>query len=502
MKRVVLFLILTLGGQLWAQSLHITRAVALSHNVGTLAWDSLPGAVEYRLYRQFPDEAPAFRHLATLPGTAYLDTLTRTICADTVAYHVSAVMGDTLIPGDTAGIFYRDDVPTAPCSLRLCSVDTALGLIRLSWYPSPDTDVMGYYLCRSLSGGPCIEYDTVWGRLNTTYLCPEPMSDTVPEYSFRILAFDSCLQASALTPYYHNIGLHFDSADCSRRFAATFTGYDNMPDSVRRYRFHYRLGGDTVWHHRDYAPTASAAYRFDTVIPDLAVRSVYCYVQADNRSDTLHAGSVAATFRFTYGDTAQYLAVTRAEYDEQGPAVTLTLDIDPAFAGQWCYLYRLDVGDTAFHLIDSIDRFSPAATDDAGRIQYTDSRINILDTLYCYRLGIPDLCHQWVKLSDTLCVALPELPEPQAWLPNVLIAGDAERGRFCPRFTSVRAADYQLDIFNRMGQHLFHTSQLDDCWDGTHGGILLPQGVYVYRIRCRHGDGTLHTLVGCITLLR
>ena len=172
-------------------SLRFVHAVALNHHIADLSWNSIPNARQYTIYRHFPNQS-GFDAVATLPDTHFVDTLHRVICADTVRYFVRLSDTSAVLSTDTVGIFFQDDVPTAPCSLRLCSVDTALGQIRLSWYPSPDTDVMGYYIC---IGSPCRDFDTVWGRLNTSYLCPPEF--TASENSFRILAFDSCYQASS-----------------------------------------------------------------------------------------------------------------------------------------------------------------------------------------------------------------------------------------------------------------------------------------------------------------
>ena len=237
MKRLFISLLLCLPIVLSAQPLAFNHSAVIEARVGLLRWNNLPNDSVYNLYRMFHDEED-YTRIATIADTFYYDTLHRTICADTVNYIVTA-SADTSLP---VGLFYQDNVPTSPCSLRLCSVDTALGQIRLSWYPSPDTDVMGYYICM---GNPCLYYDTVWGRLNTTYLCSELLNRFNNfEYSFRILAFDSCYQASPLTPYYHNPRLRIHTEPCSRLLQCSWNRYINMPDSVLQYSLYYKLQGD------------------------------------------------------------------------------------------------------------------------------------------------------------------------------------------------------------------------------------------------------------------
>lgn len=466
-------------------SLRFVHAVALNHHIADLSWNSIPNARQYTLYRHFPNQS-GFDAVATLPDTHFVDTLHRVICADTVRYFVRLSDTSAVLSTDTVGIFFQDDVPTAPCSLRLCSVDTALGQIRLSWYPSPDTDVMGYYIC---IGSPCRDFDTVWGRLNTSYLCPPEF--TASENSFRILAFDSCYQASPLTPYYHNPLLSLSAAPCSRQLRFDWNRYINMPDSVSSYRLHYRLLPDTHWHTHVFPP--AGPFSLDTLVANLATGGVTAYLSVHNATDTLRALSALATLHFDYGDTAAYARILTADFDPTLPAVQLSFDIDPSFPGPFCTLLRAKGNDPSF---------TPLATLPLPVSSYTDMDIHRSAGRYIYRLDVPDLCQQRVVSSDTVSVVLPETEPPAAYFPNIIRYGDPECGRFCPQYVSALAADYHLEIYTRWGERIFHTKNLSDCWDGTNvSGQPLPQGVYLYYVHCRHADGVSKYYRGTITLI-
>ena len=485
-------------------ALRFTRAVVVSHHVGDLCWNSLPQATSYELYRRFPDQTD-FTLLATLADTHYTDTLHRVICADTVSYCLLA--RDTsshAIPSDTAGLFYQDNIPTAPCTLRLCTVDTLLNRVRLSWEPSPDTDVMGYYICM---GSPCRDYDTVWGRLNTQYLCREDLSldeNAQAEFSFRILAFDSCYQASPLTPYYHNPVLHLSAEPCSRRLHCSWNRYINMPDSVGSYHIHYKIDGDTEVQCHTAGP--NGPFAFDIDVPDLAVRQIHVYLAVFSRNDSLIAYSRVHTFRFDQADTAEYVRILAAEYDEIAPVIHLDFEIDPGFQGADCRLMRRtvkngDIQPSPFVQIATLTR--TLDPNPQQYLSYTDIDIQRTAQAYVYRLDVPDICHYRTVSSDTLHVDLPDTGEPMAWFPNTLIGGDPELGRFCPGITASLEAGYRLEIYNRMGERVFSTTQSSDCWDGTNRqGKSLPQGAYVYHLRCRHIDGTVKTYTGTVLLIR
>lgn len=43
-------------------------------------------------------------------------------------------------------------------------------------------------------------------------------------------------------------------------------------------------------------------------------------------------------------------------------------------------------------------------------------------------------------------------------------------------------SDYRLQVWNRWGQLIYETEDVNQPWDGTHNGELVPQGTYLYRI--------------------
>ena len=490
--RVLVALLLVLPMCAAAQTIRFSRYAAVSGSVGELRWFSVPGADRYAVYRHYPNQE-GFSLVASIPDTHYLDTLHRVICGDTVSYRVEAECADGLHYSGTVGIYYFDDVPTAPCALRVCTVDTALDRIRLSWYPTPDTDAIGYYICL---GSPCVDYDTVWGRLNTSYLCPIDLpADS--QFRFRVLAFDSCYQASPLTPSYHNPVLRFPDTGCTRRFRCTWNRYVNMPDSVGRYRLHYRLEGETAEHVFETGP--DGPFEFDMVVDDLSIGSVDAYLTVHNTSDSLQAFSRVGTFRFASGDTAEYVRIAGIAYDENEPSVGLVVEIDTLFIGQEYYVYRSQGDDGNVVQIATVSREFPPQ-----RQQYfKDTDIRRDAGKYAYQVGIYDLCNQWVKMSDTVQIILPELAGATAYFPNAVIYGHPDCGSFCPSYVSPLAKDYQLDIFTRWGEQVFHTTNITDCWSGTTAsGHPLPQGVYVYYAKVCHADGTVQTYKGTILLVR
>ncbi|RQO30684.1 hypothetical protein DBR32_08100 [Taibaiella sp. KBW10] len=88
---------------------------------------------------------------------------------------------------------------------------------------------------------------------------------------------------------------------------------------------------------------------------------------------------------------------------------------------------------------------------------------------------------------------------PNAFSPN----GDGRNDVFIPILAidrAYRTVDFR--VFNRLGQVLFTTANINKGWDGTFQGQLQSQGVYFYTLTLVFLDGTSKTYKGDITLIK
>ena len=53
---------------------------------------------------------------------------------------------------------------------------------------------------------------------------------------------------------------------------------------------------------------------------------------------------------------------------------------------------------------------------------------------------------------------------------------------FTPYFTGIDIYDYHLTIYNRWGEILFESYNLATGWNGTYGGEIVPDGVYIWTV--------------------
>ncbi|MGB0840236.1 MAG: gliding motility-associated C-terminal domain-containing protein, partial [Chitinophagales bacterium] len=64
---------------------------------------------------------------------------------------------------------------------------------------------------------------------------------------------------------------------------------------------------------------------------------------------------------------------------------------------------------------------------------------------------------------------------------------------------------YEMQIFNRWGESIFHSTDLEQAWDGTYDNQTLDNGVYPYYINysvIENGELVAKTARGAISIIR
>ena len=87
-------------------------------------------------------------------------------------------------------------------------------------------------------------------------------------------------------------------------------------------------------------------------------------------------------------------------------------------------------------------------------------------------------------------------------IPN-LITPDSPSGAnqvFKVKYKSLKS--FEMWVFNRWGNQLFHTKDPSQGWDGTHNGKTVPTGAYYYTIKAVGTDGIKYNKKGDINVLR
>ncbi len=109
-------------------------------------------------------------------------------------------------------------------------------------------------------------------------------------------------------------------------------------------------------------------------------------------------------------------------------------------------------------------------------------------------------CNRLNCCADTT-IGLP-VEVTTVWFANMFTPDREDNNRF-GMVTTLTLLEYELYIYNRNGQLVWHTTDQNELWDGkTSDGGVAPQGTYAYFCRYSYVKDSYHTTNGNITLVR
>lgn len=106
--------------------------------------------------------------------------------------------------------------------------------------------------------------------------------------------------------------------------------------------------------------------------------------------------------------------------------------------------------------------------------------------------GCRDSVVKTVRIDGTFIIYV-----ANAFSPNQ----DGVNETYGPKGTYISEKEYLFEIFDRWGQRVFFTRDLEQGWDGLVGGQRGMTGVYHWHLNCRDTSGGKHTLKGSVTLI-
>jgi gliding motility-associated-like protein len=87
---------------------------------------------------------------------------------------------------------------------------------------------------------------------------------------------------------------------------------------------------------------------------------------------------------------------------------------------------------------------------------------------------------------------------PNSFTPN----GDGKNDFFRGYGEGVKWETYQIYVYNRWGEEIFVSKDIDNPWDGWFKNKYAEVGVYVWKIMLYDQNGEQHTYRGHVTLVR
>ncbi len=344
------------------------NAQQVSTRVVELTWSNTTGLTS--VARRYPGESQ-WVTIGSTASSSWTDRLHRAICDDTVYY--SIVNGSD---SGFAAVMVTDNDPTAPAEWGVVTVDLQSQHILLSWLPSLDTDIMGYLVCE---GTPSMAIDTVFGRLNNSYTYLLGSCDEA--HVFKICAFDSCRQSSALTTPCNNIVLIASIPPCTRSVTASWNLYQNMPSGVGAYE---------LWASYDNAPYVRIAQLDNTTedytfnVPDNVV-DMRLYTQIISTDGQYVARSNMLLHHFGESDRPSQFFLRKVSLYGDDRNVSVIGQTDPSFPVTDYTVYRSTSGGA----YSAVGHCSP---DNSGLLEWHDNSVNPANASYSYCFAVTDAC--------------------------------------------------------------------------------------------------------------
>ncbi len=138
-------------------------------------------------------------------------------------------------------------------------------------------------------------------------------------------------------------------------------------------------------------------------------------------------------------------------------------------------------------------------TYERGYSSYTrDVQHAFVDTgMYIVKLKVTDKDGCSYDTTKTIKIYYPvSVYIPNAFTPN----GNLYNNDFFPVFTSIKSS--KMYIFNRWGQLIFSSNDLDAKWNGTYEGVDCPIDVYIYKVKTISILDKEQEFVGHVSLIR
>lgn len=124
----------------------------------------------------------------------------------------------------------------------------------------------------------------------------------------------------------------------------------------------------------------------------------------------------------------------------------------------------------------------------------------------CYAMRVADSNRNFTELTDSVCIDVFDCLDYR--LPNVFTPnGDGINDQFTPYLPYSGVQKIEMEIYNRWGKRVFHTTDPDILWDGADETTHQPSSDGVYYYGCKLYVNTLageiyYLLNGSITLIR
>jgi hypothetical protein len=320
--------------------------------------------------------------LAITSATLYPDTIT--LCGRRINYQVflrdnsGCISQSNLIEGN-----YYDT--KAPDTTYVDSVSVLPnGNVAVSWTAPPyDKDVVKYYLMQKTNpldpNSANVYFDTIYGRLNTTYTLSNTLANT-QVVSLFVAALDSCPKQDIglFNPVTVTMYLKTVYNSCAYETELSWNAYKGMRKGIKAYKIYYSTNGGAF---TVVGTTTATTFTHKEVDPQ---KDVCYFVRVVNTDESVTASSNRSCFYSKETQVPSYLYVRSATVLDDN-SVMVNVHIDPM---------KPTVGLDIFRSEDGINYITVGSLPYNGGSFYsfTDTQALPATRSYFYKAVLKDSC--------------------------------------------------------------------------------------------------------------
>jgi len=128
--------------------------------------------------------------------------------------------------------------------------------------------------------------------------------------------------------------------------------------------------------------------------------------------------------------------------------------------------------------------------------EYTKVGIYDIQLIVIDQYSCTDTAYKKIEVKNNFTFYMPNAFTPTS---------DGKNEFYGPKMTFVDEEEYEYRIFDRWGQEIFYTNDINEHWNGyvnNNSTDIVPQGVYVWSIKLKDMQGQEHSYIGQVSLIR
>lgn len=155
--------------------------------------------------------------------------------------------------------------------------------------------------------------------------------------------------------------------------------------------------------------------------------------------------------------------------------------------------------DIEFRWFEEADEFSIG---NSLELNYSDTGTYVITLIGINEYGCADQEMITLQVIPVHTLIIPNIftPDPNAQGDGTYNDNSLTNNIFFPFTEYVK--EFEMLIFNRWGEMVFASHDINIGWNGYYRGEICQQDVYVYKLKVEYTDGIIETRIGDVTLLR